>query len=168
MRSLRPNVLVFDFDGVLTDNKVYVGQDGTEMVRCNRSDGLAFDVFRKLRLRVFIISRESNPVVAARARKLQVPLIQAVTDKLDALSSLAAKEGFTLAETLFVGNDLNDFHVMKASGTSACPADSHPRIREIATYVLETKGGDGVAGEIAEKVLGIDIAEVLGPGHAKA
>jgi len=137
-------------------------------VRCNRSDGLAFDAFRKLRLRVFIISRESNPVVAARARKLQVPLIQAVTDKLDALSTLAAKEGFTLAETLFVGNGLNDFHVMKASGTSACPADSHPRIREIATYVLETKGGDGVAGEIAEKVLGIDIAEVLGPGHDKA
>lgn len=167
MSSLRPNVLVFDFDGVLTDNRVYVAQDGTEMVRCNRSDGLAFDVFQKLRLRVFIVSRESNPVVAARARKLQVPHIQAATDKLAALSTLAAKEGFTLAETLFVGNDLNDFHAMKASGTSACPADSHPRIREIATYVLETKGGDGVAGEIAEKVLGIDIAEILGPGHDK-
>ncbi len=167
MKPLKPNVLVFDFDGVLTDNKVYVSQDGTEMVRCSRSDGLAFDAFRKLGLRIFIISRESNPVVAARAAKLRVPVIQAVTDKLDAVSTLAAREGFNLTEMLFVGNDLNDFHIMKASGAAACPADSHPRIREIATFVLETKGGEGVATEIAEKVLGIDIAEVLGPGRDK-
>ena len=153
--------LMFDFDGVLTDNKVYVSEDGKEMVRCNRGDGLAFDAFRLLGLPVFIVSREANAVVGARASKLRTPLLQAVSNKLEAVIALAKKEGFSLPEILFVGNDLNDFDVMTASGMSACPSDSHPRIREIATYILESKGGEGAAREVAERLLGIDIAEVL-------
>ena len=153
--------LLFDFDGVLTDNKVYVDENGKETVRCNRSDGMAFEVFRKLGLPVFIVSKETNKVVAARAAKLHVPVLQSVDHKLEAVSELAKKQGFAMSEILFVGNDLNDLDVMSASGTSACPSDSHPRILKIATYVLESRGGDGVAREVAEKLLDIDIAEVL-------
>ena len=157
----RLKAVLFDFDGVLTDNKVYVSEDGKEMVRCNRSDGLAFEAFQRVGLPVFIVSREKNKVVAARAAKLRIPVIQAVEDKVEAVSALAQTQGFPPSEILFVGNDLNDLHVMAACGMSACPSDSHPRIRAIATFVLESKGGEGVAREVAEKLLGIDIAEVL-------
>lgn len=153
--------ILFDFDGVLTDNKVYVSEDGKEMVRCNRSDGLAFESLQRVGLPVFIVSKEKNKVVAARAAKLRVPVVQSVEDKLEAISALAKDQGFTLSEILFVGNDLNDFEAMRASGMSACPADSHPRIREISTFVLESRGGEGVAREIAERLLGIDVVEVL-------
>ena len=79
------DVIIFDFDGVLTNNKVLLDQDGKEWVVCHRGDGLAFDVFRKLNIRVCILSTEKNPVVAARAKKLQVPVIQGVSNKLEAL-----------------------------------------------------------------------------------
>lgn len=153
--------LLFDFDGVLTDNKVYVSEDGKETVRCDRSDGMAFEVFNRLRLPVFIVSKEKNKVVAARAGKLQIPVFHGVDNKLEAVTAMAKEKGFALSDILFVGNDLNDLDVMRASGQSACPSDSHPRIREIATFVLESKGGEGVAREVAEKLLGIDIAAVL-------
>jgi YrbI family 3-deoxy-D-manno-octulosonate 8-phosphate phosphatase len=161
MDFVKPKALIFDFDGVLTDNKVYVTEDGKEMVRCNRSDGLAFDAFRKLGLPVFLVSRETNPVVGARAAKLKVPVLQAVTDKPEAVSALAQKQGLSMSEILFVGNDLNDLDVMTACGLSACPSDSHPRICAAATFVLQTRGGEGVAREVAEKILGIDIAMAL-------
>ena len=161
MEFAKPKALVFDFDGVLTDNKVYVSEDGKETVCCNRSDGLAFDAFRRLGLPVFWVSRETNPVVRVRAAKLKVPVLQAVTDKPEAVFALAQKEGFSMSEILFVGNDLNDLDVMTACGLSACPSDSHPRICQVATFVLKSKGGEGVARELAEKILGIDIAKVL-------
>src|SRR2546430_2402605 len=160
-KLVKPKAILFDFDGVLTDNTVYVGEDGREMVRCNRSDGLAFEALQRLNLRVFIVSRETNAVVGARAAKLGVPVLQAVSNKLDAVSSLAARHGLPLSDILFVGNDLNDLDVMTATGLSACPADSHPRIIDIATFVLEARGGEGVAREIAERILNIDIAQVL-------
>src|SRR5437016_4661921 len=116
---VKPKALLFDFDGVLTDNMVYVGDDGREMVKCNRSDGLAFEVFRRLGLKVFIVSREANAAVGARASKLGTPVLQAVSNKLEAVSTLAKEHGFSLSEILFVGNDLNDLDVMIASGMSA-------------------------------------------------
>lgn len=159
--STRLRAVIFDFDGVLTNNMVYVDENGKETVRCNRSDGLAFEVFNRLGLPVFIVSKERNKVVAARAAKLQVPVIHGIDHKLDAVTALAKEKGFALSDILFIGNDLNDLDVMTASGISACPSDSHPRIRAVATFVLEARGGEGVAREIAERLLGIDVAEVL-------
>src|SRR5687767_12117357 len=135
MERVKPELLVFDFDGVLTDNKVYVSEDGKETVCCNRGDGLTFDAFRKLRLRVHLVSTETNKVVSVRAAKLKLPVLQAVADKRQAVTELAGSMNIPMSQVLFVGNDLNDLDVMSACGISACPADSHPRIREIATYV---------------------------------
>ena len=155
------DVIIFDFDGVLTNNKVLLDQDGKEWVVCHRGDGLAFDVFRKLNIRVCILSTEKNPVVAARAKKLQVPVIQGVSNKVEALKTLAEKDGFDLSRIMYVGNDLNDYHVMNICGLSACPADSHPMIKELADITLKTKGGSGVVRELVEDVLNINIVEVL-------
>jgi 3-deoxy-D-manno-octulosonate 8-phosphate phosphatase (KDO 8-P phosphatase) len=145
--------IVFDFDGVLTDDRVWVDQDGREMVCCSRRDGLGFDILRQSGLKLFILSTETNPVVAKRAAKLKVAAIQGCADKARALADLAAKEGIDLSRTLYVGNDLNDLEAIRLCGYSACPADAHPAIKDVATWVLETSGGQGVTREIIESVL---------------
>lgn len=150
------STLIFDFDGVLTDDRVYVDQDGREMVCCNRRDGIGFDILRRMDLRLFILSTETNPVVARRAEKLKVPVVQGSRDKAASLRQLASEHGFSLSETLFVGNDINDLPAMLVCGYSACPADAHLIVKKHATYVLETAGGDGVTREILEKILGWD------------
>lgn len=151
--------LVFDFDGVLTDNAVYVDDTGRESVRCSRADGLAFDVLRTLPLQLFILSTEKNAVVTKRAEKLKVPVIQGQWNKSKTLQELARDKGFDLARTLYMGNDANDYHAMKLCGYRACPADSYPQILAIATHRLSTLGGHGVVRELVEEVLGIDIVK---------
>jgi len=156
-------VIVFDFDGVLTDNKVYLDQDGKESVSCSRADGLAFDVLHKLHKPVYILSTEKNPVVTARAEKIKVQAVQGVNNKVDGIKELVEKKKFSLKNTLYVGNDLNDYRVMQLCGYTACPADSHMKIKEISTIVLETAGGNGIVRELLEDVFFIDFMEILYP-----
>ncbi len=152
---------VFDFDGVLTDNRVHLDQNGSEWVSCSRADGLAFDTLRKLEKKAFVLSTEKNPVVSARAKKLRIPAIQGVSDKVVALKELAANENISLDQVMFVGNDLNDYLAMNACGYSACPSDSHPKIKSIASFVLVKQGGDGIVRELLEDVLKLDIINIL-------
>jgi len=152
---------VFDFDGVLTDNLVYVNQHGEEMVSCSRADGLAFDVLRNLEKPAYILSTEKNLVVSARAKKLKIKVIQGATNKSEELKYLASKEGYNIEKVLYVGNDLNDYHVMKLCGTSVCPADGHSEIKKISDVVLKTRGGKGVVRELLEDVLCLDFLKCL-------
>ena len=154
-------VFIFDFDGVLTNNLVFVDQDGNELVSCNRSDGLAFDVLRKLKKPSYILSTEQNPVVSTRAKKLKIQVIQGVDNKVQELLSLAKSKGYNLNRVLYVGNDVNDYKAMKLCGYSACPSDSHEKIRSIATFVLQKKVGDGVVRELLEVKLNIDFIKTL-------
>jgi 3-deoxy-D-manno-octulosonate 8-phosphate phosphatase (KDO 8-P phosphatase) len=153
--------LIFDFDGVLTNNLVHLNQEGEEFVSCNRSDGLAFDVIRKLNIPAYIISTEKNLVVTARAKKLNIPLLQGISNKADCIIDLSKKQNFNLEKLLYVGNDLNDYYAMQLCGYSACPNDSHKRIRSLANVILNTRGGYGVVRELLEEVLEIDFLKVL-------
>jgi YrbI family 3-deoxy-D-manno-octulosonate 8-phosphate phosphatase len=155
------DLFVFDFDGVLTDNLVYLDQNGVESVSCSRADGLAFDVLRKLKKSVYILSTEENTVVSTRAKKLGVPALQGIKNKEEALRDLVSRQGYQLANILYVGNDINDYNSMLISGYSVCPADSHPRIKDIANFVLSTNGGKGIVRELLEDVLSLDLVEVL-------
>jgi len=155
------DLFVFDFDGVLTDNFVYLDQDGHESVRCSRADGLAFDVLKKLNKSVYILSTEKNTVVSARAEKLKVPVLQGIKNKEEALRSLASNLGYQFDKILYVGNDLNDFKVMNICGLSACPANSHEKIKKISTVILKTNGGNGVIRELLEDMLGLDFIKIL-------
>jgi len=155
------DAFIFDFDGVLTNNLVFVDQDGKELVSCNRSDGLAFDVLRKLKKPSYILSTEKNPIVSARAKKLKIQAIQGVEDKVQELLSLAKTNEYNLNRVLYVGNDINDYKAMKLCGYSACPSDSHEKIRSIATFVLQKKGGNGVIRELLEVKLNIDFIKTL-------
>lgn len=150
-----PTLIIFDFDGVLTDNRVLVFEDGCEAVFCNRSDGLAFDLFRRYNIPTLILSTERHPIVGARAAKLQTPVLQGVGNKHDAVVKHCTAQGIDLHRVLYVGNDLNDLAAMRTVGYRVCPADAHPAIREICDLVLQRRGGEGVAWEMAESVLGL-------------
>ena len=155
------DAFVFDFDGVLTDNLVYLDQNGVECVSCSRADGLAFDVLRKLNKPAFILSTEKNHVVTMRAKKLKIPAIQGVSDKVEAIKELADKKNYNLKSILYVGNDFNDYLVMQICGSTACPIDSHPRIKEVSNYILNSKGGKGVIRELLEEKLKLDFINIL-------
>jgi 3-deoxy-D-manno-octulosonate 8-phosphate phosphatase (KDO 8-P phosphatase) len=154
-------LFVFDFDGVLTDNRVLVDADGKESVKCNRADGLAFDVLRHLKKAVVIMSTEKNKVVARRAEKLQVEVYHGVRNKAESLLKLCKERNLQLKNVLFVGNDLNDYHVMKLCAYSACPSDSHDQIKKISKIILKSKGGEGVIRELLEDALQMNFLEIL-------
>ena len=145
--------IIMDFDGVLTDNRVLVSEDGTEAVLCNRADGLGCDMFRRAGIGLFILSTETNPVVAARARKLKVPVVQGCGDKAAWLASWL--EGRDPGGVAYVGNDTNDLEAMRLVGWPIAPADAHPAILAIARLVTRAGGGAGVMRELADIVLGV-------------
>ena len=155
------DAFVFDFDGVLTDNLVYLDQNGKETVVCNRSDGIAFDVLRKLNKPSYIVSTEKNPVVTARAKKLNIKAYQAIEDKVIAVNDLAIKYGHDVEKLCYVGNDVNDYKAMKYCGFSACPSDSHSSVIDIADIVLISKGGQGVLRELLEDHFNINFIKIL-------
>lgn len=147
-------LIVFDFDGVFTDNRVYTSQDGVEMVACDRADGLGLDALRALNVPMMILSTETNPVVAARARKLKLPVQQACGDKAAWLAAHMAENGLNPASVIYVGNDLNDFAAMGLVGYTVAPADAHPEIRRMASLVLTCYGGRGAVRELADIISG--------------
>jgi len=143
-------LIVYDFDGVMTDNKVYVDQDGKEMVQVNRADGLGVSIIKKLGIEQIIISSERNPVVSVRAKKLKIFCINKVDDKKNILLEYCVKNNFSLQNVAYVGNDINDLEVITIVGYSFCPADAHESIKEIADYVLQKSGGNGVIRELSD------------------
>jgi 3-deoxy-D-manno-octulosonate 8-phosphate phosphatase (KDO 8-P phosphatase) len=157
------DVFVFDFDGVITNNKVHLDQNGNEFVTCSRADGLAFAALRKLDKAIYILSTEKNLVVSARAKKLKIPVIQGINNKYIEIQKLAKKENYDLNRAIYIGNDLNDYRAMELCGYSACPSDSHVSIKEISTFMLESKGGEGVVRELLENFMRLDILNLLYP-----
>jgi YrbI family 3-deoxy-D-manno-octulosonate 8-phosphate phosphatase len=145
--------IVFDFDGVFTDNKVTVTEDGKESVVCNRADGLGIGMLRAENIPLLILSMETNRVVVMRARKLALNALQGIVNKKETLITYCREKGIDIRKVMYVGNDLNDYEVMKAVGYPVAPEDAHPKIRRIAKYIIHKKGGEGVIKELAEKLI---------------
>lgn len=144
------DLIVFDFDGVFTDNKVLTTEDGKEIVACNRSDGIGINMIRKSNIPMFVLSTETNPVVASRMKKLGLPFVQGVVDKLKYLTEFVRKEKYDLNNIIYVGNDVNDIEAMKIVGYPIAPGDAHEEVKVIAKLILDSSGGDGVVRELAE------------------
>ena len=144
------DLVVFDFDGVLTDNGVWVDQAGTEAVRCDRSDGWGIARLRELGVRILVLSTEANPVVTARSEKLKVPVLQAVADKGEALRDYLASESIDPARVVYVGNDENDLGCLEIVGLPVVVSDAHPSVRAVARHTLSRAGGRGAARELCD------------------
>ena len=155
-------LLVFDFDGVMTDNRVLVFEDGREAVLCNRGDGLGLDLLKKSGLPLAVISKEVNPVVSARCRKLKIPCEQGIEDKLEVLARITAELGLTLADVAYMGNDINDLACMTAVGVAIAPCDSHPQALRAARLVTAAAGGFGAVREVSDLLMALR-AEAPGP-----
>jgi YrbI family 3-deoxy-D-manno-octulosonate 8-phosphate phosphatase len=148
IRTIR--LVAFDFDGVFTDNAVYVFQDGTEAVRCFRGDGMGLEKLTALGVDLVIISTETNPVVSARARKLGIPCVQGCKDKRAALDHMAREKGISLAEVAFVGNDVNDLPCLTAVGLPVIVQDAHPDVIPYGRYRTTSPGGRGAVRELCD------------------
>ena len=146
-------LIIYDFDGVMTDNKVYVDQNGREMVQVNRADGLGVAEIKKLGIKQIIISTEKNSVVTARANKLGIYCLQGIEIKKKALIDYCYKNDYKLQNVAYIGNDINDKDAMQNAGITFCPADAHDSIKEIADHVLITKGGHGVIRELLDLII---------------
>jgi YrbI family 3-deoxy-D-manno-octulosonate 8-phosphate phosphatase len=144
--------IAFDFDGVFTDNRVWISENGQESVACWRSDGLGIAHLRKLGIPMTIISTEKNPVVSARSAKLCITCVQGLDDKLDAFRQFADANGLSLEDVAFVGNDVNDQACLEAAGCAIVPADAHPLVKRTAHIVLKCPGGFGAVREICDLI----------------
>ena len=154
-------LLLFDFDGVLTNNKVYVNEKGEESVVCDRADGLAFRALKKTGIETFIVSTEKNEVVKKRGEKLRVKVLQGVSNKLDTVKKLAEDKNLSFNEIMFIGNDINDLSLIRKVGWSACPIDSHDLVKKSCNFIFKRKGGDAIARELVEELFYIDIIQLL-------
>jgi len=152
---LETKLIIFDFDGVVTDNSVLTGEDGKEIVAASRSDSMHIGTLRKKGIETMILSTEPSPVVAARAKKIGVDLIQGIgiSEKGLVMRDVLTKKGVKPENVIFVGNDLNDLPCFEIAGWAVAVADAYPEVLRAADYVLSRKGGHGAMRELCEIVL---------------
>ena len=148
----RVRLLVLDFDGVMTDDRVFVDQDGREAVFCHRGDGLGIGLLRQAGIEVVVLSTETNPVVGARCRKLGLEFVQGCADKLVALKALAVRKGIDREEIGYVGNDVNDLGCLRWVGLPLAVANAVAEVRRAARYVSVAPGGFGAVREICDRL----------------
>ena len=153
MKNLnRIKAVIFDFDGVFTDNRVIISEDGKESVICNRSDGIGLNLLRELNIQILIISSEKNPVVKMRAKKLNIPVINGVSNKAEELIKFSKSENINIKNIAFLGNDINDAECMKKVGFPVAVKDAYDDIKLISLFVLDKKGGDGAVRELCDLI----------------
>lgn len=145
-------LLVLDFDGVMTDNRVLVDETGREAVWCHRGDGFGISRMPPIGVEVVVLSKEQNPVVTARCRKLKIHCIQGCDDKLPALQQLARDRGVAVNQVAYVGNDLNDLECLQWAGLPIVVADAEPAVRGFARFTTSREGGKGAVREVCDRL----------------
>ena len=155
-RPLPPRVslIIMDFDGVLTDNRVWTDQAGHESVAAFRGDSMGLNELRhRLGTQALVLSREANPVVSARCKKMNIPCIQSALDKGSTLPALLAEYHVSPAEVVYIGNDINDLPCFPLVGCAVVPADAEPAVLREADLVLTRTGGHGAVRELCDLIL---------------
>jgi YrbI family 3-deoxy-D-manno-octulosonate 8-phosphate phosphatase len=147
------DLLVLDFDGVLTDDRVWVDQDGRESVAANRRDGMGITMLHKAGVPMVVLSTETNRVVAARCQKLNLPVIQGLSDKSTSLRRLIQERQLDPAHVVYLGNDVNDLPCFPLVGCAVVVADAHPDVIPQADVVLSHSGGRGAVRELCDRIL---------------
>jgi 3-deoxy-D-manno-octulosonate 8-phosphate phosphatase (KDO 8-P phosphatase) len=154
-RALGVRLLGIDFDGVMTDNSVYVFEDGREAVRCSRLEGYGLRRLIAAGAEPVIVSTEANGVVTARARKLNIACKQNVPDKVAAMDALLRERGLDWREAAFIGNDVNDLDVLKRVGLPVVVADAHACVCLDGVFRTARRGGDGAVRELCDAIAAV-------------
>ena len=142
--------IVFDFDGVFTNNKVIVHEDGSEAVICDRSDGLGLSQLKSLNIPLLVLSKEKNPVVQARCKKLEIPCKTDVSEKITILKEWLQENKLNSANVIYVGNDVNDLSCMQYVGCGIAVGDAYPEVKTSAKIILNSGGGNGAIRELCD------------------
>jgi YrbI family 3-deoxy-D-manno-octulosonate 8-phosphate phosphatase len=145
--------VIFDFDGVFTDNRVIISTTGEEFVICDRGDGMGTNLLAAAGMKMLILSKEKNAVVTSRGKKLNIEVIQGCDDKLPELIQWLQKNSIDAKQAAYIGNDINDLECLSHVGVGAIPADAHHSVVAAATWILQHNGGRGAIREFADVLL---------------
>ena len=148
----KPKILFTDFDGCLTDDRVWLNQDGEEFVAANRKDGLAVKRLKNIGIQVVITSTETNKVVLARGNKMGVEVLQGLADKAESIDQYLKQKNLSWNDVWYIGNDVNDLGAIEKAKLSISPADAVKKVRKTVDIVLKTNGGRGILSEIATEL----------------
>ena len=152
-------MLVLDFDGILTDNRVWVDGEGHEFVAANRSDSMGIRELVKHGVEVFVLSTEVDPAVSARCKKMNVPVMQGIEAKAGVLSRVLQEKSIDPANVIYAGNDINDLPCFPVVGYAVTVPDAVPVVRQAADFILNEKGGHGAVRELCDLILQRKIKE---------
>jgi YrbI family 3-deoxy-D-manno-octulosonate 8-phosphate phosphatase len=150
--QIKPKIIFTDFDGCLTDDRVWLNEHGEEFVSANRKDGLATKRLKDIGIKIVITSTETNKAVLARGNKMGVEVLQGLSDKVTAIEEYLVSNGLSWKESWYIGNDVNDLGAIKKAGFSLCPQDAVKVVVNSVDYVLKTKGGFGILSEIVTEL----------------
>ncbi len=143
---------VFDFDGVFTDNSVYVDENGRETVRCSRAEGFGLKKLKALGIKSFVLSTEKNQVVSKRCEKLEIPCQQSCDNKLEDLKVILNRFDVSPKEALFVGNDINDLACLQYIGLPIVVSDAYQEVKDISRLITKKLGGYGAVREVCDLI----------------
>ncbi|MDC3113803.1 HAD hydrolase family protein [Gammaproteobacteria bacterium] len=143
-------IIFFDFDGVFTDNYVYVNEEGIESIKSSRADGLGIARLKSLGIETFIVSTEKNNVVEMRAKKLNIKCSHGIDNKAHELKKICENLSVDPNKTMFVGNDINDIPAFEYVGVPVGVADSFKEIHSYISFITNKEGGNGVVREICD------------------
>lgn len=146
-------LIVSDFDGVFTDNRVLVSEDGVESVLCSRSDSLGIELLKAKGKDILVISKEKNKVVEARCRKLNLQVFSGINSKLDMFKKIIGESGLPYESVCYIGNDINDLECIVFAHVGVAVADAYPEVIAVADFVTSKHGGNGAIREIIDLVL---------------
>ena len=147
------SILFSDFDGVFTNNSVYLNDKGEEFVQCSRADGIGIHALKNSGVQFYVISSEPNSVCQQRANKIGFIAYNNVNNKVALIEKLSAEKGISLSSCAFLGNDINDLSAMKLCGYPIAVNDAYPAVLSISKYITKATGGMGAVREACELII---------------
>ncbi|AHF01644.1 HAD family hydrolase [Thiomicrospira aerophila AL3] len=153
-RAAKIKLLILDVDGVLTDNRLFYGDNGVEYKSFYTRDGHAMVLWRKSGLDLGVITGRKSQLVTQRMNDLKVKyLFQGVPDKLPVFEQLLQNEGLHADEIAYMGDDILDLPILTRVGLASCPKDADPEVITRVHFVSEKVGGQGAVRELIEMIL---------------
>ena len=153
-KAAKIKLLVFDVDGVLTDGRLIVGDDGEEYKAFYSKDGLGMKMLQQTGIKIAVITARTSNVVLHRMQSLGIKHIyQGQLEKLPAFEKILTELGLSAEQAAYVGDDVIDLPVMLRAGLAVTVADAHPLVKQHAHWQTPQKGGRGAARDVCELIM---------------
>ena len=147
-------LVITDVDGVLTDGGMYYSAKGEEFKKFNAVDGMAVELLRKQGIKTVFMTKENSQIAKQRGKKVKAAAVFVnVIKKEKQLSKICHDFRVETEEIAYIGDDINDFEIMKLVGFSATPANGLYQIKKIADYICKSRGGEGAFREFTDLIL---------------